>query len=291
MTTAIPVAPQSARPAPRKRPPPRLVEVRRVARLTPRMTRLTLGGEQMAGFQSPGAAAHIRVFLPDADSGELVLPLPGPDGAAFPEDKPRPASRAYTPRHWRPDDMELDVDFALHDHGPGATWAANAREGCLAVISGHAGGAYAPDPTADWHLIAGDESALPAVGTLLEELPSSASAYVFVEVYNADEEQELTSPADLHIRWLHRREGKTPGHALHRREGETPGRALAAAMRDVELPKGDGRIWAACEASAMREIRRFFIEERGVARSMLRTQGYWKAGEANHPDHDMGEDV
>ena len=279
MTTTIPVAPQTAIPAPRKRPPPRLVNVRRVVRLTPRMTRLTLGGEQMAGFQSPGAAAHIRVFLPDADSGELVLPIPGPDGNAFPEDRPRPASRAYTPRRWRPDDLELDVDFALHDHGPGAMWAANAQEGDLAVISGHAGGAYAPDPTADWHLIAGDESALPAVGTLLEELPASADAYVFIEVHDAGEEQELTSPADLRVRWL------------HRGEGETPGRALAAAMRDVELPDGDGRIWAACEASAMREIRRFFIEERGVDRSTLRTQGYWKAGAVNHPDHDMGEDV
>ena len=280
MTATIPVPAQTAQSAPRKRPPPRLVEVRRVVRLTPRMTRLTLAGEQMAGFESPGAAAHIRVFLPDADSGELALPVPGPEGNAFPEDRPRPASRAYTPRHWRPDALELDVDFALHDHGPGAMWAANAQEGDPAVISGHAGGAYFPDPAADWHLVGGDESALPAIGTLLDVLPASATARVFAEVRDADEEQALTSSANLHVQWI------------HRREGETPGRALAAAMREAELPEGgDGRIWVGCEASAMREIRLHFIEERGLDRSILRTQGYWKAGDANHPDHDMGEDA
>ena len=277
MTTVISAAPAPT--APRKRPPPRVVEVRRVVRLTPRMTRLTLGGDQMAGFECPGAASHIRVFLPDAETGELVLPLPGPDGNAFPEDRPRPQSRAYTPRRWRPDAMELDVDFALHDHGPGAAWAASVKEGDPAVISGRAGGAHFPDPDADWHLVAGDESALPAVGTLLEALPPGAKATVLVEVQDADEEQELESPADLQARWI------------HRREGETPGRALAAALRDVDLPDGDGRIWVSCEASAMREIRRHFLEERGVDRKALRTQGYWKAGESNHPDHDMGEDA
>lgn len=276
MTTVIPAAAQTA---PRKRPPPRVVEVRRVVRLTPRMTRLTLGGDQMAGFECPGAASHIRVFLPDAETGELVLPVPGPDGNAFPEDRPRPQSRAYTPRRWRPDAMELDVDFALHDHGPGAAWAASAKEGDPAVISGRAGGAYFPDPDADWHLIAGDESALPAAADVAEALAPGAKATVVVEVRDADEEQELTSPADLRVQWI------------HRREGETPGRALAAALRAVELPDGDGRIWVSCEASAMREARRFFLDERGVAREALRTQGYWKAGASNHPDHDMGEDA
>ena len=276
MTTVISAAAQTA---PRKRPPPRVVEVRRVVRLTPRMTRLTLGGDRMAGFECPGAASHIRVFLPDAETGELVLPVPGPDGDAFPEDRPRPRSRAYTPRRWRPDAMELDVDFALHDHGPGAAWAASAKEGDPAVISGRAGGAYFPDPDADWHLIAGDESALPAAADVAEALAPGAKATVIVEVRDADEEQELTSPADLRVQWV------------HRREGDTPGRALAVALRAVELPDGDGRIWVSCEASAMREARRFFLDERGVARKALRTQGYWKAGASNHPDHDMGEDA
>ena len=69
------------------------------------------------------------------------------------------------------------------------------------------------------------------------------------------------------------------------------GRALADAMREAVLPPGEGRIWVSCEANIMREIRRHFIEQRGLDRSMLRTQGYWKAGDVNHSDHDMGEDV
>ena len=264
---------------PFRRPPPRIVEVRRVTRLTPRMVRITLGGGQMEGFESKGPAEHFRLFLPDSETGELLLPVMGPDGNAFPEDKPRPASRAYTPRRWDPENGELDVDIALHDHGPGAAWAANAKEGDTAVISGRAGGTYLPETDVEWYFIGGDEAALPAVATVLEALPSSMRAYVLVEVQDADEELELTSPAELQVWWL------------HRKPGETPGRALADAMCQSTLPHGEGRIWVSCEANIMREVRRHFIEERGLDRSVLRTQGYWLAGEINHSDHDMGEDV
>ena len=120
---------------------------------------------------------------------------------------------------------ELDIDIALHDEGPGPAWAMGVKEGAVAVISGRPGGTYFPDVDADWYLIGGDEAALPAIGTLLEALPSSIRAYVLAEVRDADEELELESAAGLQIRWL------------HRRAGEMPGRALAAAMREAELPQ------------------------------------------------------
>ena len=276
MTSSIPM---NAPSVPFKRPPPRVVEVRRVTRLTPRMVRITFGGEQMAGFESNGPAEHLRVYMPDSETGELLLPVMGPEGNAFPENREHPASRVYTPRRWDPEARELDIDIALHDEGPGPAWATGVKEGDIAVISGRAGGTYFPDLDADWYLIGGDEAALPAIGTLLEVLPSSMRAYVLAEVLDADEELELESAAGLQIQWL------------HRPPGEMPGRALAAAMHAAELPKGRGYVWVSCEAAIMREIRRHFIEERGLDRSMLRTQGYWKAGESNHPDHDMGEDV
>ncbi len=276
MTSSIPIASALVPP---KRPPPVIVEVRRVTRLTPRMVRITFGGEQMAGFESKGPAEHIRIFMPDSKSGELLLPVIGSEGNTFPEDKQRPASRAYTPRRWNPETGELDIDIALHGDGPGQAWAAGVKEGDVAVISGRPGGAYFPDVDADWYLFGGDEAALPAIGTLLEALPSSMRAYVLAEVRDADEELELESEAMLQIWWL------------HRRAGEMPGQVLAAALRQAELPQGKGCVWVSCEASIMREIRRHSIEERGLDRSMLRTQGYWKAGESNHPDHDMGEDV
>ena len=276
MTSSIPTSTPSAR---SKRPPPRVVEVRRVTQLTPRMVCITLTGEQMAGFESKGPAEHIRVFMPDSETGELLLPVMGPEGYAFPQDRRRPASRAYTPRRWDPETAELDIDIALHDEGPGPAWAADVKEGDVAVISGRPGGAYLPDVEADWYLIGGDEAALPAIATLLEALPSSMRAYVLAEVRDVDEELELESAAALHISWL------------HRQVGAMPGRALAGAMREAELPEGRGCVWVSCESAVMRDIRSHFIEERGLDRSMLRTQGYWKAGESNHTDHDMGEDV
>ena len=275
MASTMPVARAGT---PWRPPPPRVVEVRRVVRLTPRMVRITFGGGQIEGFESKGPAEHLRVFLPDSRTGELLLPVMGPEGNAFPSDRPLPASRAYTPRRWDPEKGELDIDVAVHDHGPGAVWAAGVRPGDTAVISGRAGGAYFPEVDVDWYLIGGDETALPAIATVVEALPSSMMALVFIEVHGEEEEQTLTSPAAMHVLWL------------HRRPGAAPGRMLADAVCGAALPQGHGRIWVSCEATIMREIRRHFIEERRVPRSMLRTQGYWKAGTVNHPDHDMGED-
>ena len=262
------------------RPPPQLVvNVRHVRQLTPSMIRITFGGEQLAGFHYAGPASHLQVFLPDSETGEMVLPVKGPDGNAFPQVRSLPPSRAYTPRRWKPEKLELDIEVALHDHGPGAAWASCVKEGDVAVISGRSGGAYFPDVSVDWHVIAGDETALPAIGTLLDVLPSSMRVYVLAEMRDEKEELDLESAAEMQARWL------------HRSTGQIPGRALADALKTIELPQGKGRIWVSCEASIMREIRRHCIEARGLDRSMIRTQGYWKAGKSNHPDHDLGEDV
>ncbi len=277
MTSSNPTSNPSV---PFKRPPPRTVEVQRVTRLTPHMLRITLGGEQMTGFATTGVAEHVRVFMPRPDTGVLELPVLGPDGYAFPEGQERPPSRAFTPRRWDPQTNQLDIDVVIHGEGPGSAWASSVKQGDTAVISGQPGGPYQPLTDVDWYLIGGDEAALPAIGTLLEALPASMSAYVFAETLNEDEELEMTSPAQMQIAWLHRNSTE-----------ELPGRRLAVAMRNVDLPQGKGCIWVSCEASIMREIRAHFLHNRGLDRSMLRTQGYWKAGAANHPDHDLGDDV
>ena len=184
----------------------------------------------------------------------------------FPRESGFPPSRAYTPRRWKPEKLELDIEVALHGEGPGAVWACSVKEGDVAVISGRSGGAYFPDAAANWYIFAGDETALPAIGTLLEVLPDSMRAYVLVEVRDEKEELELKSKADVQKMWL------------HRLDGQIPGQVLASAMKAMELPQGKGRIWVSCEASIMRAIRRHFVKERGLDRSLLRTQGYWKAG-------------
>lgn len=272
-------SPEPTQPVRRKRPPPRTVEVRQVTNITPHMVRITLSGEQMEGFESKGVAEHVRVYLPSEQTGQLVLPVLGPDGYAFPEDVDRPTSRAYTPRRFDPQTNEIDIDFVIHGEGPASAWASNVKPGDTAVISGQPGGAYQPEPDVDWYLIAGDEAGLPAIATLLEVLPPTMPTYVYIEVRDKDEEQDLPTTDQTHLTWLHRQS-----------DDDLTGQALAGALREADVPEGDGRIWVTAEASVMREIRKHYLEDRSIDRAKLRTQGYWKQHATNHTDHDMGDD-
>jgi NADPH-dependent ferric siderophore reductase len=263
-------------PAPRpsrrpNRPPPRPVEVRRVEQLTPHMVRVTVTGEALDGYPIPGPAAHLKVFFPTPDQ-----PLPSP--VVTDASLPRPTNRTYTPRRWNPASKELDVDFLLHGDGPGATWAAQAQPGAPLGV-GAPRGAYQLDPAAQAYLIAGDESALPAIGTLLEALPVGTRAQVYLEVQDGTDELPLRPAAEVDVTWLHR------GAAA-----DGAGRLLEAAVRDAKLADG-GAVWVACEASVMRNIRAHLLHDRRLERGLLHTQGYWRVGAANHPDHDTGEDV
>jgi NADPH-dependent ferric siderophore reductase len=264
----------------RPRPPIRTVRVRRIQRLSPRMLRVTVAGPELAGFPAAeqGPASHIKVFLPAPGQDQPLIPERGPEGLVF-QEGPRPVIRTYTPRRYDAASQELDIDFVLHGHGPASAWASRARPGDVLAVAGPRGG-FRPDGSSDWLLIAGDESALPAVATILEALPPSARAIVRVEVAELAEEMELAVPAGAELRWLHR-DG---------REG-LPGRLLESAIRETALPDGQGLAWVACEASVMRSIRRHLLYDRGLPRAALHTRGYWKEGEPNHPDHDTGEEV
>lgn len=267
-------------PAPPRRPPPqfRSLEVKRVQRLTPRFLRITLGGPELAGFATRGPAEHVRLFFPDRRGQRLQPPQIGPQGPVWPPQQGRPQSRVYTPRRWDAAAQELDVEIMLHGEGPGSAWAAAAQPGDTVLLTGP-GGAYRVEP-ADWYLLAADDAGLPALGTILDALPAEAKAIVFAEVADAAEERPLQSAAQVHLTWLHRNE-----------TGEPPGRALERALRGASLPAGEGRVWVACEATAMREIRRHLLLERSLPREAVYTHGYWKLGVANHPDHDLGQEI
>lgn len=252
-------SPSSAPPRPH-RAPPRPARISQIRQLTPHMIRVTVSGEALADFPTPGPASHFKVFFPNLEAE-------------------RPVNRTYTPRRWDATTRALDIDFLLHGSGSGSTWAAQAEVGEPAAV-GRPGGEYELDPSAEWFLVAGDESALPAIGTLVEALPPAVGARVFVEVANVDEEQVLTSRAPLDVTWLHRGDRGVPVGSL-----------LQAAVRDCELPGGSGRVWLACEASIMRNIRVNLLHERGFARESVHTHGYWKTGESNHPDHDLGKEI
>jgi NADPH-dependent ferric siderophore reductase len=260
----------------RRRPPPRRVEVVSVSRLTPRLVSVRVGGDALEGFKIEVPTSHIKVFLPAPGEAAPSLPEFGPDGPAYPEGAPRPVVRTYTPRRFDEAARTLEVQFVLHGTGPASDWAERATAGDQLAVSGP-GGRFSPDPAARRWWIAGDESAMPAVATLLEALPAAASAEVHLEVAGPDDEIGLASPARRTVFWHHR-------HAP-----DAWGAELYEAARSASITE-DTQIWVACEAGAMRRIRKHFTGERGVPARSLVTRGYWRLGVANHPDHDYGDD-
>jgi NADPH-dependent ferric siderophore reductase len=261
----------------RRRPTPRRVEVLSVSRLTPRLVSVRLGGDGLDRFAAAPPTSHLKVFLPAPGQAGPALPETGPDGTpVWPDDGPRPLTRTYTPRRFEEADGALEVQFVLHGDGPASDWAEQARARDQVAIAGP-GGRFSLDPVADRWWIAGDESAIPAIGTLLEALPASAAAEVHLEVASAEDEVPLTSRAQTTLVW-HRR-----------RSADAWGAELYDAARRASPGEG-ARVWVACEAAAVRRIRAYFLAERQVPRDLLVTRGYWRIGVANHPDHDYGED-
>ncbi|TKA12371.1 siderophore-interacting protein [Actinacidiphila oryziradicis] len=249
------------------RKPPQLhrARVQRVERLTPHMIRVVLGGEGLANFSAGRYTDHYI---------KLQFPL---EGVAYPEpfdlqriraEIPRdqwPRTRTYTVRRWDETTRELWVDFVYHgDEGLAGPWAAGVQPGDE-VLFGGPGGAYAPAEDADWYLLAGDESALPAIAASLERLPAGSRAYAFIEVGDEAEEQKIEHAADAEIVWLHRRDGRI-------------GEALVRTVSGLEFPDGTVDAFVHGEAGFVKELRRLLRIERGVPRERLSISGYWRAG-------------
>jgi NADPH-dependent ferric siderophore reductase len=167
------------------------------------------------------------------------------------------------------------VQFLLHGDGPASAWAERAAVGDRLAIAGPGGRPVPLDPGEARWIIAGDESAVPAIGTLLDALPASSVEAVYVEGSKAEVGDAISGgwPA---ITWLPADEA-------------APGAALNGVLSDPATVNGS-RVWVACESLAVRDIRRVLFDKDKIAASHLVTRGYWRSGEANHPDHDYGED-
>lgn len=249
----------------RRTPTPKHATVTRTERLTPHMIRVVLAVDPAAELEIGAYTDHYV---------KLVFP---PEGVTYPEpldveairrDLPReqwPRTRTYTVRAWDAATREMTVDFVHHgDEGLAGPWAAGVTPGEGIHFMGPGGG-YAPDPAADWHLLAGDESALPALATALEQLPPGAPAKVFVEVSGPEEEQKLFSPGDAEIVWLHR--------------GDRPvGEALVEAVTALEFPPGEPQAFVHGEAHFVKELRRLLRVDHQVPRERLSVSGYWRRG-------------
>ncbi|MEG3629445.1 siderophore-interacting protein [Streptomyces poriticola] len=250
---------------PGRKPPrkPHTAQVVRTERLTPHMQRVVLGGDSLVGFSADTCTDHyVKLLFP---AGGAVYPEPFDlerIRAEFPREQ-WPVTRTYTVRHWDPEHRELSLDFVVHgDEGLAGPWALRVRPGETVRFLGP-GGAYAPDPAADWHLLAGDESALPAIARSLEAMPRGARVFAFVEVAGPEEEQKIDS--DAGIVWLHR--------------GDRPvGRALVEAVRGLRFPEGRVHAFVHGEAGSVKELRRLLRMEHQVPREDLSVSGYWRLG-------------
>lgn len=262
--------PDGSDPAPRAKRILRPATARRVGPATEHLVAVTFGGPGLEGFELTDPAQHIQVFLPDADGKGLEL-VDGEGGPVFAPANSRPTVRTYTPRRFDPESGELEVLFLVHGAGPGSAWAAAAEPGAPVVIGGPAGG-YGVDADVSRFVIVGDESALPAIATLLEALPASTEAVVHAEVPAGESELELSSPAPFTVRWRHRPDDDRAGDTLVGvlTDAQVVGRHLA------EAP--DTRFWMAGEAAASRRIRRYLIDEHHLDRARAYTRAYWKYG-------------
>jgi NADPH-dependent ferric siderophore reductase len=251
------VTSETVRPQRRDRPPPRRAEVVSVSRLTPRLISVQVSGDELGVFSGAAPTSHLKVFLPA-------------DG------EPQPVVRTYTPRRWDEAAKTLELQFVLHGEGPASAWAEQAKPGDQLAVRGP-GGRFQLDPAVRHWWIAGDESAIPAIATLLEALPAAAAAEVHIEAAGPEDEIPLASPAQAAITWHHRRRPQAWGAEL---DDAARGASFAAGTH----------VWVACEAAAMRGIRRYLIGDRQLPAASLVTRGYWRLGAENYPDHDYGDD-
>lgn len=248
----------------RKKRVARTAVVDRTEWLTPAMVRVFLVGDDLAALPDlPFTDHYVKILFP-------------PEGADYawpfdPEERPAeqwPVTRTYTIRSFDRDRGELVIDFVVHgDAGLAGPWAAKAKQGDQIGFFGP-GGAWAPEPEADAHLLVGDEAALPAIAAALDQLADDAEAHVFVEVASVEHRQPLRTAPGIRVEWIHRDD-----------HGLSYGEALAAEVRRHELPAGRLAAFVHGNAEMVKDLRRFLFLENGVDRKQVSISGYWRTGQ------------
>lgn len=253
----------------------RTLDVLRVTDVTPGMRRVTLGGEELAAHTAANGF-YVTAFRSDGfdDEFKIVLKHPAADVAVGPEQADgvlnwprgdeRLLFRTYTVRRWDAKTQELDVDFAQHGVGAATSWARRVQPGERVRIAGPK--SSAPHPRgADWTLVAGDETALPAIGRWLEEWPQGAPGQVFIEIGHDSHRQDLPVPDGVTVTWLSR-DGAEPGTTT----------LLFDALRAAAWWEGTAFAWVAGEALTLIPIRRWLTREKGLQKQQVEVTGYWR---------------
>lgn len=240
------------------------------------LVRVTFGGDDLGEFAGGGRDQSVSVFLPHPGQEAPVVPVEaGEDWYSSwraLDPSVRAVMRSYTIRAQRPEGNELDIDFVRHgDSGPATRWVGRARPGDRVLLLGPAVPdertvRFQPPTGADAVLLVADETALPAVGGILDWLPAGTPVRAFVEVPTAGDIQPLPTAARAEVTWLVR--GATgPGGSL-----------LADTLRGARLPGAAPYAWIAGEAGMVRAVRRHLVGERGLDRRRVTFAGYWRRG-------------
>jgi NADPH-dependent ferric siderophore reductase len=233
--------------------------------LTPSLVRVVLGGRGLAGLTVPeDTDTYVNLAIPPVGAPYDAVFEPAVVRQTQPQDV-WPVRRRYTVRTWDPGAELLTLDFVVHgDSGTAGPWAAGVAPGDVLVFEGPGSG-YRPDPEADWHLMAGDESALPAIAASLEAVPAGRRVVVRLVCDGADHEITLTTAGDLDLRWLHR-----SGDA------DTDAGLLADAIAALDFPAGRVHAFVHGEAGEIRAVRRHLLTERGLTRADMSCSPYWR---------------
>lgn len=256
----------------------RLARVSAVRDVTPHMRRITFSGSDLARYATDDNI-HVGLVIPP-EGEEPVWPTVGRDGLIQWQDgSGRPAMRRYTIRRQDAAAGTLDIDFVVHeDAGPGSAFALRAKPGDIVGLLGPGGGGIRFE--ADWYLLAGDETALPAIGRILEALPPQARGIALIEVADAAEEQQIDTRAGIEIRWLHRNGAAAGTTAL-----------LADAIRETPLPEQGTSVfaWVACELDGFKAIRAHLRKERGLKKGQHLVVAYWRRGKTDDDKFDRDD--
>jgi len=246
--------------------------------LTPHIVRVVLGGSGFDTFTpNDYTDAYVKIVFvrDDVDVAALPQPLTLDSFNELPVEH-RPTVRTYTVRNVDTERRELTIDFVVHgEHGVAGPWASAATPGQRAFLMGPSG-AYAPDPAADWHLIAGDEAALPAIGAALEALPDNAVGKVFIEVAGPEDEIPLTAPDGVGVNWIYR--GGRADLVPEDRAGDFS--PLIVAVKEANWLPGQVQVFIHGEAQAvMHNLRPYIRKDRGVEAKWANSiSGYWRRG-------------
>lgn len=248
----------------RREPPAfRRVAVRSRTPLSERMVRVVLGGDELDGFAIESAASSVRLLLPPP-AGHDVIEMPTWTGNQFElASGERAPIRTFTPRAFDAERLELTLDFVLHEHGAATDWVRRAGVGDEVAISGP-GRSEVLDPAARSFLLAGDESAIPAIGQLLETIDTDHTVAVHIEITDPSARFELPGHPNATIEWHDAIAGAAPGGSI-----------VATVVSIDELPDV---IWVAGEAAAVHRLRTHLFDERGLTRKRVTARGYWKLG-------------